>query len=167
MPSKAYVAAETAIGVNGEAGQDYAWSMEAVADGAGHVSAQIDLGATPRAFQYRLDVEALWQATPTQYATLDIYAAFAPDSDVTAIDGDVGNSDAALGDLDQLENCRYLGSITVEDANTTKMATSFEFKTRSRYMSLIGVNNGGSALNATDSNFQCEITPLPTQGQDT
>lgn len=167
MTSKAYVAAETALSVNGEAGADFAWSMEAVTDGAGRVSAQIDLGATPRTFQYRIDIEALWQATPVQYETLDIYLAFAPDSDSTAIDGDVGTADAALGDLDQAKNLLFLGAVTVEDAATTKMATSFELETNARYVSLVGINNGGAATNATDSNFQCVITPLPVQGQDT
>jgi len=144
MTSKAYVVAETVVGINGEAGQDYAWSMEGVTNGAGRVSAQVDLGSAARAFQYRLDLEALWQGTPTQYATLDIYLAEAPDSDSTAIDGDVGASDAALGDLDQVRNCRFLGTVVVEDADTTKMATSIEFETNARYITLIGINNGGT-----------------------
>ena len=167
MTSKAYVIAETVVSINGEAGADYAWSMEGVTNGAGRVSAQIDLGAGARAYRYRLDLEALWQATPGQYETLSIYLAEAPDSDATAIDGDVGNSDAALGDLDQVHNCRYIGKITVEDAATTKMAASIKFETDARYITLIGINNGGATLNATDSNFQCELTPLPIQGQAT
>jgi len=167
MTSKAYVVAETALSINGEAGADYAWSMEGVANGAGRVSAQVDLGAAARAFQYRLDLEALWQGTPTQYATLDLYIAEAPDSDATTIDGDVGASDAALGDLDQVRNCRFLGTIVVEDSGVTKMSTSIEFETNARYITLIGINNGGTTMDATDSDFQCVLTPLPVQGQAT
>ena len=50
MPSKLYIANETALLINGESGADYAWSMEGVTNTAGRVSAQIDLGAVSRAF---------------------------------------------------------------------------------------------------------------------
>lgn len=167
MTSKAYVAPETTLSINGEAGADYAWSMENVSNGAGRVSAQIDLGVSPRAFQYHWSCEALWVATPTQYNVLELYIAEAPDSDSTQIAGDVGATDAALGDLDQVKNCRYIGSVVVEDAATTIMVGSGYFDTSVRYISLIGINNGGAALNATDSNFQFKLTPVPIQGQDT
>lgn len=157
----------TALKFNGEAGADVAFSMESVANLAGRVSVQYDLGATPRDFQFYWHAEALWQATPTQYGTLDFYLATAPDNDSTMISGDVGATDAALGDLDQLRNLTPLGQIICEEANTTKMVGKGSFTTFARYITIVGVNNGGSAINATDSNFIFNLVPYNLQGQDT
>ena len=48
MANEIYLRKGTSKLVNGEAGANVAWSMEAVANAAGRVSAQIDWGAAPR-----------------------------------------------------------------------------------------------------------------------
>ena len=166
MTSKAYTLQETPLLISGAAGADHAWSVEGLANGAGRVSVQIDLGAAARAFEYDWSAEALGQATPVQYGTLDFYIATAPADDSTQIDGDVGAADAALGDVDQLKNLELIGSLTWEEADTTKMVASGEFECHERYLTLVCDNNVGAAINATDSNFIFKLTPRAVQGQD-
>lgn len=167
MTSKNWVLTSTSLKINGEGDADVALSAEGVADGAGRISAQLNLGASPRAFEFDWSCEVLFQATPTQYGTLELYIATAPDDDSTQIDGDVGASDAALGDVDQLKNLTKIGSVGVEEADTTKMVGSGTFICTKRYVSFVIYNDSGAAINATDSNFILRITPIANQGQDT
>lgn len=101
------VAVETAV-LFGGGTPDVAWTVEGLVDGAGRVSLQYDLGATPRAYEFEWTCKAVWQATATQYNLFELYLAEAPESDITAITGDVGTADAALGDLDQIKNLEIL-----------------------------------------------------------
>lgn len=167
MTSQAQINTATTEKWNGEAGATVAWSVEGLADAAGRVSAQSDRGASPRDFFFTWSAEVQWQATPTQYGTLDFYAAAAAEDTAADIDGDIGTSDAALGDVDQVRNLTYIGSVIVEDANTTVMRSSGQFEWPHRYLSLVALNNGGAAINATDSNFTFKLTPYNIQGQDT
>lgn len=167
MTSKAYVLTETSIKVNGEVSADIALSAENLADSAGRVSAQKDWGTGARAFEYDYSIEALWQATPTQYKALEFYLATAPDNDSSQIDGDVGAVDAALGDVDQLLNMEHIDDVVVEDAATTKMVASGSFTSSKRYHTYVIYNDGGAALNATDTTFILTITPKAVQGQTT
>lgn len=155
-----------ALLIGGESGANYAWSVESLANGSGRVSAQIDLGALPRPEEYEWSCEVQWQATPTQYGTLDLYVAAAPDHDATQIDGDIGATDAALGDIDMIRNLRYIGSVVSENAAASeKCVTSGRFRHTMRYLSLIAVNNGGATINATDTNFRFDLRPIYPQGQ--
>lgn len=166
MANEAYIANGTALLINGEVGADYAFSVEGLANAAGRVSAQIDLGAAPRPYVYQWSCEAQFQATPTQYATLDLYIATAPDGDSTQIDGDVGASDAALGDVDMRYNLRYIGSVVSENAAASeKCVASGEFTCYSRYLTIVAYNGSGASVNATDSNFRFDIQPKAIQGQ--
>lgn len=152
--------------VNGEAGADTAWSMEGVANAAGRVAAQIDWGAAPRPDWYEWSCEVQWQATPTQGAVLELYAAGAPDADSSQIDGDVGTTDAALGDIDMRRNLLPIGVVVSENAAASEICVaSGRFQFTQRYMSLVGYNAGGSTINATDSNFRFNIVPIYYQGQ--
>lgn len=125
------------------------------------------LGASPRAYIYAWSCEVQFQATPTQYGTLDLFIAEAPDGDSTQISGDVGASDAALGDVDQLRNLRYIGSVVCENAAASeKFVASSEFTTYNRYISIVAYNNSsGATVNATDSNFRFDLTPKSLQTQ--
>lgn len=166
MANEAYLRKGTSKLVNGEAGADVAFSMEGVANGAGRVSAQIDWGAAPRPGMYAWSCEVQWQATPTQGAALDLYVAGAPDGDSTQIDGDVGSTDAALGDVDMRYNLQYIGSVVSENAAASeKCVKSGQFSFDPRYMTVIGYNGGGASINATDSNFRFDIVPVYWQGQ--
>lgn len=154
----------TVLSINGEAGADYAWSVEGVADAAGRVSAQIDLGAAPRInWILSWSCEVQWQATPDAGGTLDLWYATAPDSDSTQITADVGASDAALAAAnvdDAIQNLKFFGSVTSENATASeKCVSNGTLIVYDRYLTLVCENNGGAAINATDSNFQMKLTP--------
>lgn len=166
MANEAYIRKGTSKLVNGEAGADVALSMEAVTTGNGRVSAQIDWGAAPRPATYEWSCEVQWQATPTQGGVLELYVAGAPDGDSTQIDGDVGTTDAALGDVDMRRNLRYIGCVVSENAAASEICVaSGTFEFTQRYMSIVGYNGGGATTNATDSNFRFNIVPVYWQGQ--
>lgn len=166
MANEVYLRKGTSKLVGGEAGADVALSMEGVANAAGRVSAQIDWGAAPRPDWYEWSCEVQWQATPTQGAVLELYVAGAPDADATQIDGDVGNADAALGDIDMRRNLKFIGQVVSENAAASEVCVSSgRFQFTQRYMSVIGYNAGGAAINATDSNFRFNIVPIYWQGQ--
>ena len=166
MANEIYLRKGTSKLVNGEAGADVAWSMEAVANAAGRVSAQIDWGAAPRPDWYEWSCEVQWQATPTQGAVLELYVAGAPDADNTQLDGDIGTSDAALGDIDMRRNLRYIGCVVSENAAASEICVaSGTLQFTPRYMSIVGYNAGGATINATDSNFRFNIIPVYWQGQ--
>lgn len=165
--SQAQVNVGTALTFNGEAGADVALSFEGATDGNGQVSAQYDLGADPRDFDFYWNAEALAQATPDAGGTVDFYAAFAPDNDSTMIDGDVGASDATLTGLEEVVNLYYIGSLVWDTADTSKQVASGVFTCYQRYLSIVAGNNSGATMNATDSNFIFQITPFNIQGQAT
>lgn len=166
--SQAQINVGTALKFNGEAGADVAFSMEGILTTAGRVSAQKDLGASPRDFNFTWYGEVLMQATPTQYTTIDFYAAGAPDNDSTMVAGDVGVADAALTSANQLRNLLFIGSVVIEEADTSKIVGFGTFEWTSRYISIVGHNNAtGATINATDSNFIFNLQPYNIQGQAT
>lgn len=166
MANEAYIAVGTSQLFNGEVGADVAISVEGLTNAAGRVSAQKDWGAAPRAYIYDWSCEVQFQATPTQYQTLDLYISEAPDGDSTQIDGDSGTTDAALGDVDSLKNMKYIGSVVVENAAASeKNVASGTFISTSRYWSLVVYNGSGATVNATDSNFRFDVQPKSIQGQ--
>jgi hypothetical protein len=139
--------------VNGEAGADTAWSMEGVTNGAGQVSAQADLGALPRGAIIDWQCEAQFQATPTQGKGIELYASGA-DQTSSRVDGDIGTSDAALGDVDMRRNLYQFGYVVSENAAASeKCIASGYFPWTKRYISFVGYNDSGATTNATDSNF--------------
>jgi len=151
----------TAKLINGEAGADYAWSVEGLANAAGRVSAQIDLGVAPRAYMYKWSCEVQFQATPTQGLGLELYKAGAPDADSTQIDGDVGASDAALGDVDMRRNLKTVGYVVSENAAASEVCVaSGMFEHYERYLTLVAYDASGAAVNATDSAFRFNLVPF-------
>lgn len=166
MANETYLRKGTSKLVNGEAGADVAWSMEGVANGAGRVSAQIDWGVAPRPDWYEWSCEVQFQATPTQGLGLELYVAGAPDGDSTQIDGDIGATDAALGDVDMRRNLKAIGQVISENAAASeKCVSSGIFHFTQRYMSIVGYDASGASVNATDSNFRFDIVPIYWQGQ--
>lgn len=168
MANESYIGQGATVAFNGTVGADVAFSMENVSAGAGRISAAYDLGAFPRAYVYKWECEAVWQATPTQYRSLDLYVSGADTS--TDHDGDPNDGsapiDEALADVDMVRNMQAIGSVVIEDAATTVMRNSGIFVFPRRYIAIVGINNDSSAaLNATDSNFNFKLTPLYLQLQ--
>jgi hypothetical protein len=161
MAGELYINVGTSLKINGEGDADVAWSVEGVGNSAGRVAAQIDLGAAPRPYLFRWSCECQWQATPSQGGVLELYIATAPDNDSSQIDGDVGASDAALGDVDQRRNLTYIGGVVSENAAASEACVaSGVFECYARYLSPVAYNAGGVALNATDANFVFRLQPI-------
>jgi len=161
MANESYIGKGTAKLINGEAGADVAFSVEGIGNGTGRVSAQIDLGVAPRAYMYTWSCEVQFQATPTQGAGLELYVAGAPDGDATQIDGDIGNADAALGDVDMRRNLKFIGFVVSENAAASeKCVKSGIFEHYDRYLSIVAYNASGATVNATDSNFRFDLQPV-------
>lgn len=166
MANESYINKGTALLINGEAGADYAFSVEGITSGTGRVSAQIDLGALPRPSRFEWSCETQFQATPTQYKGLELYKAAAPDHDATQIDGDVGNADAALADIDMRTNLQRFGFVVSENAAASeKCVASGVFEHTFRYLTIVAYNDSGATINATDSNFRFDLRPIYDQGQ--
>lgn len=166
MANESYINNGTAKLANGESGADVAWSMENKSNGAGQISAQYDLGAAPRPPWIKWSCEAQFQATPTQGAGIELYAVGAPDHDATQIDGDPGNSDAAIGDADMRRNWKSIGVVISENAAASeKCVASGWFYWPFRYIQFAGWNASGATTNATDSNFRFDFQQFYDQGQ--
>lgn len=166
MANESYIRKGTSKLVNGEVGATSAFSVEGIANASGWVSAQVDWGAAPRPDWYEWSCEVQFQATPTQGLGLELYVAGAPDADATQIDGDIGSTDAALGDIDMRRNLRFIGYVVSENAAASeKCVASGTFQFTQRYMSIVGYNASGASVNATDSNFRFDIVPVYVQGQ--
>lgn len=161
MAKEMYIAEGSTLRINGEVGADYAWSMEGVANGAGRVSARIDLGEAPRPYLYRWRCKLACQATPTAGNQLRLYKS---ESNGTYADGDVGEADAAIAEA-QLTNMRQFGAVTVDTADTSDQIAGGVVEIHERYVSIGGWNATGAAINATDSNFVFELTPIFDQQQ--
>ena len=165
--SQAQIKIGTTLKFNGEGDADVAFSMEGVTDGNGRVSAQYDLGLSPRNYLFNWYAEGLLQATPTAGTSIDFFVVGAPDIDSTMIAGDVGAADAALTGAEEIVNLLQIGSLVVDTADTSKQVTFGTFEHTSRYLSIVGINNTGATINATDSNFIFLVTLYNIQGQGT
>lgn len=166
MANESYINKGAALLINGEVAANYALSVEGIGTGTGRVSAQIDLGALPRPSRFEWSCEVQFQATPTQYKGLELYIACAPEHDATQIDGDVGNADAALADVDMRRNLKFIGYVVSENAAAAeKCVASGIFENTFRYLSIVVFNDSGAAVNATDSNFRFDLRPVYDQGQ--
>lgn len=166
MANESYINKGTVLLISGAPGADYAWSVEGLANAAGRVSAQIDLGPAPRPDEFEWSCEVQFQATPTQGLGLELYKAGAPDSDPTQIDGDIGSTDAALADVDMRRNLKGFGYVVSENAAASEVCiTSGIFRHTNRYLSLVAYDASGAAVNATDTNFVFILRPVYYQGQ--
>ena len=134
------------------------WTMNGLANGAGRVSSQIDLGPASRPRRFRWDAVAVFNATGlVQYEELEFYAAGTLQSDNTKVHGALGVTDTALSDTNQVRNLDHIGSVVVEDVTTNEMIAGSEFEFSGRYLSLVGFNNAGGSL--TTLSFTLEQIP--------
>ena len=166
MPTNVYIDNGLSLLLNGEVGADYAFSVEGITNGAGRVSAQIDLGPAPRPYVYQWSCEVQFQATPTKGKGLDLSYATAPDDDATQIDGDIGAVDAALTSSDDVNGLIYFDSVNSRTGVASeKCVESGEISITTRYLSIAAIDNSGASVDATDTNFRFNIQPKVSQGQ--
>jgi hypothetical protein len=165
MANEVYLVKGTSV-LFGSSSPDVTFTVAGLANAAGRVSAQKDWGAAPRPYTYSWSCEVQFQATPTQGLGLELYIATAPDADSTQISGDVGSSDAALGDVDMRRNLQFIGYVVSENAAASELCVANgTFECDARYMSIVAYNASGAAVNATAGNFRFDIVPVYYQGQ--
>jgi hypothetical protein len=166
MANEAYILEGTAKKVQNHDTPDAVWTVEGLANAAGRISGQIDLGASPRPGFYMWQCEVQFQATPTQGKGLELYKSGALNGSNTRTDGDIGTSDAALGDVDIRRNLKMIGYVVSENAAANeKCIASGVFGHTQRYITLVAYNDSGAAVHATSANFIFRLIPLSWQGQ--
>lgn len=163
MANKIYVAPESAITWKSSGGSA-AITCTSLANNAGRVGAQYDRGAGSRTARFLWEFEAKCVATPTLGNTISLYLAVAQ-ADATKPSGDVGQADAALSALDKRRNLIFLGVVEVDVAGTGFQRGSGVIEIAHRYLSLVVVNEAGSAFSATAGDTLFTMTPIPDEIQ--
>ena len=141
------------IGASFLKGSEIIITLISLADGAGRVSDQIDLGPYPiLGMTLTWNAEFQHVATPTLGDVDEMYIAWADDLDGSAIDGDVGLVDAALSNADQVRNMMPIGNVIVDAAAADDVFKgSGEFPIMQKFLTVVVKNEGGSAFTADES----------------
>ncbi|NUQ71712.1 MAG: hypothetical protein HUU17_12955 [Chthonomonadales bacterium] len=139
-------------------GGDYTFNLKALANGAGRISAQVDLGAVPRPYRYDVRVK-LTAASALSVSASNVAYVYIATSDGTVQDGDKGTSDAALSALTECNNMRGVLLLTPDDTGTV-VAGSVEVPIVARYVSIAIWNALGQALANSDGASYVRITPV-------
>ena len=105
-----------------------------------------------------------FQATPTLKLALDVHSRT---SDGTSPDNDDGTGDVALSSSDKLNNLDFVRSMLVDEAaaNIVTVISGTIRDLNERHVGFTGENNSGATINATDSNTQLSLSPMPDQIQ--
>ena len=147
-----------------DSGGDVVFTLASLANGAGRISAQLDLGAAPRADRYFVMVEIKTASA----LTLSVEAArlYVARGDGTDVDGPVGTSDAAISDETRFSsNLRYVGSVIADQAAVGPFNHSFVITHQSRYMSFGIWNPSGQAFSSSGGDCFVKVTPIPSEIQ--
>lgn len=157
-------------------GGDAVITFTSVANGAGRLGGQLDLGdllvanTAARATFYRWYVKTKCQATGLAIGnTLDLYFAhWNNDASGAASDpdGGVGSADAAFATAALLNNLTPAGSIIVDStAGSTVLAKSGFIWLPYRYVSPVLWNASGATASATATDTEIWLTPVNLQAQ--
>jgi len=144
--SKIWVA-EGTVKTFKDSGGDVAFTLTALANNAGRVSAQLDLGAAPRPVLHRLSVSAGFAAALAYGAMLHVYII---GSDGTTHDGEVlGTADAAVTALSKFNNATPVGSVVADgQTDNDRQNKSFIVPIYHRYVQVGLWNSMGQAFEA-------------------
>lgn len=112
---------EGTVKVFAASGGDVTFTFQNVANGAGRISAQLDLGAAPRGRLYRYTAKWKANSTPTVGNVVRISLFNGDNASSTRQAGTVGTSDAAISSENDFLNCTaQLKPIIVDAASTSK-----------------------------------------------
>ena len=142
-------------------GGDETITLTSLGSGAGRVGDQWDFGTTPKLYRVSLRVE-LGASTSLKGEGVQLYLARAPNGFSTQTEGEVGASDAALSDEDNLQNMLFIGAARVDDEAdaTAQLNASFIFALAERYGSPVVWNATSDALSATAGNHEIRIEDI-------
>lgn len=147
-----------------ESGGTYTWTPKNIANGAGRLSAQADLGATTRYQWYRWVLVTKFQ-TATLNNIIRAYLSEASSAATTYQDGGVGISDAALSVETLVATpAKLLGPLVIHSAAGTNV-WSGKVRIISRYVSVSVWNASGVALTNTAGDHEFRLEPINDQVQ--
>ena len=164
MANKIYSAPETTLVFDDSGGGGViTFTPKNIANNAGRISAQHDLGAgsKPRKFRWMALTKA--NVAPTVGTILEIYLA---PGDGTNEAGNEGTADAALSAEDKKRNMIRIGSVVADKAtNTEPFVAMGVCEIPFRYFSVCWVNKFGQTLTNTSADHQFTLTPIPDEVQ--
>lgn len=134
-----------------------------LAQSTGRISAQVDLGAAPRAFRYEWRAASKAAGTVVIGDTLvEIYLATADNAGTGYVDGTPGIVDAALSSIEKVRNMQLIGGLVVEATAVAAINGSGIVELTGRYVSVVWVNrnSGAVALSATAGDHSFQLTPI-------
>lgn len=162
MANKIYANPETAIAF-ASSGGDVVFTPTSVANGAGRISAQWDRGAGSKPVRYKWRAKTKAAAALTAGAILGIYLST---SNGTVQDGNLGTVDAALSDINKLNNLQSVGGIVADSTvNGELQYASGIIEIYDRYVSVVWWNALGQALSGTAGDHTFTLTPIPDEIQ--
>lgn len=161
MPNAIYMR-EGTTKVFASSGGDATFTPTSLANGAGRVSAQVDLGAAPRAQWYRYTMKAKCATTPVVGNSIRAYLFDGDNASTTRQAGTVGTADAAVAaEALFLNASQQVTPLMVDAASTAK---SFQaaglVRITGRYVSVGWWNATGQALSATAGDMEFTLTPV-------
>lgn len=152
-------------------GGDAVWTPTSVADGAGRISARLDLGVFPNpdAVEVVAILKSAAAASAGEVAELWLFQAdAAAGSTATSVasTGGFSESDAAITDSDRLRNGDLIGHVVADDeAGFVYVSKRYTIPVTARYIQVAVWNELGVALSATAADCEIRVTPLYLQTQ--
>lgn len=154
-------------------GGDALWTPTSVANGAGRLSTQLDLG-TPRSKWYRWVYTQKFAATPTAGTIIRPYLMFASSAATTYMDAGgylasltgSGLVDVALTTEIPIQYAgKLLGQCAIQAASTNANVWSGLVRIPVRYVSLAMWNASGTAFSSTAADGEFQLQPINDQIQ--
>ncbi len=140
-------------------GGDVVFTPTGVADSAGRISAQLDLGASGRASLYKWIVRTKSAATMTAGKVIEVRLVT---SDGTRVDGNFGASDAAVSDGGSRVNAAMVGQAIGDRATSggDVVVASGMVTIVDRYVQVLWWNALGVALSGTATDHEFVLIPI-------
>lgn len=163
MANKIYVAPESAI-VWKSSGGTYTFTPTSVANAAGRIGAQGDLGSASHSGWYRWRAKTKCGTAGTVGRAVRIYIAT---SDGTIEDGNLSTADAGVSSEDKTRNLLFVGCIVVDKASdaTEPFQASGIVYLPYRYVSPVWWNDTAQALSSTAGDHEFQLIPIPDEIQ--
>lgn len=143
-----------------DAATNVAFTLDSLANGAGRISAQADLGAAPRPYMYEIRVSAQFAAALALGAELRVYISTSDGTTPDAVKA--GTADAAVAAESSLYNAQFVGSVIADGTtDNDKQQRSFRVPIYARYVQIALWNAMGQAFEpaATYASY-CSLTPI-------
>jgi hypothetical protein len=143
-----------------DSGGDVAFTLTNLANGAGRISAQLDLGAAPQPYLYELRVSTQYAAALALGATMDVHISTSDGTTADAVKA--GTSDAAVAASTSLVNTKMVGQLVADGTtDNDKQQASWIIPIYARYVQIALFNNMGQALEAAATYASyASLTPL-------